>query len=268
MTISYEDLCRASRLRRIISFLLDVLILSLLEGLILSFLVFLNVDLSWAGSSQFVEYLNKMPLHFNFQSGIIFIVLFLFKDSFWGVSPGRYIMGTAVRMDDNFEKTPSFLRCAIRNLFQIILIVEFFVMVFHPHKRRLGDMATDTAVIRENHSRPAAFVLILLAILLFGFLIRVQIQHSVNLIYSVRDAVRVHTDIHERIGEIRDIEELSFSTMTVRRGEAEMQIEVNIVGEDENVRATITLIKSPDMVWIVEKIEFVEHDTIKQKSPQ
>lgn len=256
MVISLDELRRASRLRRIFSFLLDIFILSLIEGLILNILLIFNIDLSWTSASHTAHYMAQMPFHINAHSGIIFMFLFLFKDSFNGISPGRYIMGISVRMNDDFEKVPSILLMAVRNLFLILVIIEFFVMLFHPRKRRLGDMLAGTAVVREAHSKPLAFFLILIAIFLFGFLVRVQLQHSYNLISSIKEAVQIHHDIKERVGTIEDIKELNIHRIIVENGDTKLKLDVKIVGEDENLHATITIHKTPDQIWVVEKIEF------------
>jgi uncharacterized RDD family membrane protein YckC len=134
----------SSRKRRIASFLIDHILLTFL---IVS-LVFLVVN-----PNEFVSGSGFL----NFKTIIIFTIgLFIYfaKDSYKGISIGKWIMGTMVRANENLLNVPSFGRLLLRNIFLIIWPIEFVVMIMDENKRRLGDKFAKATVL-NNSDKPS-----------------------------------------------------------------------------------------------------------------
>ena len=78
--------------------------------------------------------------------GIMFVAFFLYamKDIVKGQSPGKFILGIAVRNQADMTEIPSARNLFIRNIFCFFWYMEFIVLVFS--RIRIGDRLTHTNV--------------------------------------------------------------------------------------------------------------------------
>lgn len=106
----------------------------------------------------------------------LFISIFFCRDSFGIRSLGRKIFKLQVINSVGNQTTPSPWRCALRNIFILIAPIEFIFMLFSKGHRRIGDIITNTEVIKIN--KPVTKFqgkgfLVLFAIWIGSFIIRV-----------------------------------------------------------------------------------------------
>jgi len=109
----------SSRKRRIAAFIIDHFAIT---GLMVS-VTFLTLGPDFMNQNNMNDFEAKLPMVL-----IPGFLLYFGKDSFQGVSPGKWTMGIVVRNQDNREEIPSFGRLFLRNLFIIIWPVEFLVL--------------------------------------------------------------------------------------------------------------------------------------------
>jgi len=104
---------------------------------------------------------------------ILIIISYFVKDSFKGISFGKWIMGIMIRDDSEQESVPSFLILFIRNLYLILLPIELVVLIFSKNKKRLGDKYSGTIVLNNPVTKSKLYRLLILIsvfIFLFGFI--------------------------------------------------------------------------------------------------
>ena len=104
---------------------------------------------------------------------ILILIIYLAKDSFKGISFGKWIMGIMIRDDNEQKSIPSFLILFLRNLYLILLPIELIVLIFSKNKKRLGDKYSGTIVLNNPVTKSKLYrviVLISIFIFLFGFI--------------------------------------------------------------------------------------------------
>lgn len=125
--------------KRFIAFMKDIMTLVLISVLLLIFTVFLG------------KYTKPGTINFGLLNIFIPVTFLLFaKDSIKGKSLGKSVTGIMVRDKDDFNKTPSFIKLFVRNIFLIVLPVEILFLLFRQDKRRLGDIVTNTIVLTKG----------------------------------------------------------------------------------------------------------------------
>ena len=104
---------------------------------------------------------------------ILILIIYLAKDSFKGISYGKWIMGIMIRDDNEQKSIPSFLILFLRNLYLILLPIELIVLISSKNKKRLGDKYSGTIVLNNPVTISKLYrviVLISIFIFLFGFI--------------------------------------------------------------------------------------------------
>lgn len=152
------DLQVASRKRRIFAFMIDYILFFMLTAAIFFFMLpgLSNPeDTRTAGIVAFAMICTVLSL-------------FIIKDVVKGTSPGKWVMGIAVRDQVNQSVAPSSGKLVARNLFLFILPVEFFVMLINKDKKRLGDNVLKTIVLANQVKSPRG---IRITVLVVGFIL-------------------------------------------------------------------------------------------------
>lgn len=117
---------------RLIAFIIDLLIISMLISLLLFATQTVN--------SQFLtQFLSALML-----------TLLLCKDCINGQSVGKRIMKIQV-VDETTNKNISVVGCIVRNFFVFFWIVEFFVLLISKNKR-IGDYVTKTKIVKNDNT--------------------------------------------------------------------------------------------------------------------
>lgn len=163
-----EKLVLSSKTVRVFAGLVDYVLLFAAASMGLFFIL----------SKTFDQSNSEIAMYIVFALPIIFI-LYCFKDSIYGISPGKYVVGIAVRKKADFEKTPSILLLFLRNISLLLWPVEILILILSKNKQRLGDMLTKTIVVR-NHEVRLRYVLLRLFVILI--IITIAFAFSANTI--------------------------------------------------------------------------------------
>jgi uncharacterized RDD family membrane protein YckC len=166
-----EKLVRSSKTIRVFAGLVDYVLFFALASLALFFI--LNKTLN----QTHTEIIRKI-----FAAFPIIFLLYCFKDSIFGISPGKYVVGIAVRKSADFEQTPNIFLLFLRNISLIIWPVEILVLILSKQKQRLGDMIVKTIVIRNHEVRLRyvllrLFVIVIIITIAFVFSADTIIKH-------------------------------------------------------------------------------------------
>ncbi len=109
----------------------------------------------------------------------LIVIVYCFKDSIYGISPGKYVVGIAVRDKDDYQKTPSIFHLFLRNITLILWPFEILVLILSKKKQRLGDIIAKTIVVR-NHDVRLRYVLLRLFVIVI--IITIVFAVSANVI--------------------------------------------------------------------------------------
>lgn len=151
--------------KRIIALLIDILIIILLT---IASQAFINIG--DAGLSSMF-----------FSSFAVFLIIC--KDCYNGNSIGKYLM--KIQIVDIKKSTPANpFKCAIRNYFYFIWIVEFIMFLCSKNGERLGDYLTKTRVVEhaenKNKINKLSFILTILFVGLIFISIYLYVYRSVS----------------------------------------------------------------------------------------
>lgn len=150
----------SSILKRIIAFLIDFIVIILMFSII----IVLSIGFGFIGEETLDD--SESPLGFK----IIYLVMFFAKDSFKGISFGKWVMGIMIREDDEQKLIPSFWILFIRNLYFVLLPIEFVVLIFNKHNKRLGDKNANTIVLNNPDPKKITYrIMILILTILSSF---------------------------------------------------------------------------------------------------
>lgn len=231
----------ASRRRRLIAMLLDHFILMVLT--VLPFPILLNMADT---PEAFVPFLLLD----------IFVALaaLILKDAaFQGASPGKYIMGIAVRSHGTPDQVPSLARLALRNLGLMIWPVEAIVLLCSSDKRRLGDRWADTSVYRTgNMKKLAALLVIVLGVGAFWTALTLTITHS-PAYAAATHFLTTDPSIRNQLGDVQRLEHYtaSESRIEVENGYGHAVFGIWAYGTKGKALFVLTLAKKPNSEWTV-----------------
>jgi len=68
---------------------------------------------------------------------ILALILYFVKDSFKGISFGKWIMGIMIRDDNEQKLIPSFWTLFIRNLYLVLWPIELVVLISNKNKKKI-----------------------------------------------------------------------------------------------------------------------------------
>ena len=241
---SKNPLIVSSRKRRIVAFILDHFILTfLIVSLIFVFL----------GPS----YLDNIDSEKTF-STILFAIIFGFgiyfsKDSFKGISPGKWIMGIMVRDENNRNNIPSFGRLLLRNVFIIIWPIEFIILALSDNKKRIGDLIAKTLVLKNPNKPkklPRVLSLIGVGAIFFVFLfafIGNAMKNSEAYKLAIKE-IEKNSEIIKEIGGIVGYGFMPTGNINVSGDEGQAQFEITVKGKVNDIYVN-TYLESKDGKW-------------------
>ena len=189
--------------------------------------------------------------------------LYFGKDSYKGISLGKWILGIMVRKADDHSQVPSSINLFLRNLLLVIWPVELIVLALSTDKKRLGDKSFGTEVV-ENPVQPssrarvaaivAPFVLIFVSV---AFIVFGALKNS-----SAYKAAIAEIEQNEEIlgvtGRIVGYGWLTSANVSVTNGEGEAYYRIAVKGENQDVVVFIDLYKDFGEDWEVERLEWRE----------
>lgn len=241
----------SSRKRRIAAFFIDFVFFSSIIVLI-SFSLIGN-DLAKESNPE------------DFQKKILYLVisgllLFFTKDSFRGISLGRWILGIMVRNRYDPNTAPSLFQLFFRNLFLIIWPIEFLVMLGNDKKERIGDKVSNTLVFR-NYSRsrraPRIFALFLLGIVFFVFFILFignTIKNS-EAYQTAIDGIDKNKELIEITGGIKSFGMIPMGSISISDSIGKAVLEIKVFGEKERATVTVYMYKESNEPWVILKTD-------------
>ncbi len=161
---SYSPINPASTLRRIAAYIIDIILIGLIQGLIIGILFFMGFFsfqmFLQPSSPGFGSFFGGLQLAFTSLSAIIQLGYFTLMESekFSGATLGKKLLSIKVVGENGKEVDiePSFIRNLARLLWSIpcvgfiILIVD--VILIHEDGQRIGDRIADTYVVKESAS--------------------------------------------------------------------------------------------------------------------
>ena len=250
------NLIKSSRKRRIAAFLIDHFLISFLI-VALIYLLFED-DLSKGDKSE------KFLLTISIVMTIGFLIYFA-KDSYKGMSLGKWIMGIMVRDVNNPEQIPHFGRLFLRNVFIVIWPIEFVVLALSDQKRRLGDIAAKTIVVRNpddsnKNFRVIALIGIGLLFSIFLFFIIVGSMKKSDAYKTAIVEIENNQQLKNEIGEITDYGMFPTGSINYVDGYGEAELEINVIGTKETKSVYVYLIKEIDKEWKL--VEMIDEDDV------
>ena len=235
----------SSRKRRIVALLID-------HSLITFFIILLSFVL--LGDSLFNEKESSINV------GIIFVVvllggmLYLAKDTYKGMSIGKWILNIKVCDQENEDQVPSFGRLVVRNLFLIVWPIEFFVLASSKQKKRLGDRVAKTAVLK-NHSegsKKLRIVVLISGIVLFCVVLFIIIASTMKKSEAYKMAIteiEQNESLISEIGTVVNYGMFPTGNISVTNGYGQALLEIKVIGVKKTVQVVAYLEKEPTGEW-------------------
>lgn len=240
----------SSRKRRIAAFLIDHFVMT-----------FLMVSMVFiALGPDFIEHENTEKVRSTmFWVMLPGLLLYLSKDSIKGISIGKWIMGIMVRNESNSE-IPNFAKLFIRNLLIVIWPIEFIVLAISSKKKRLGDLIAKTKVLRNaQKSKKLLRVLALISIGLCFFFFTYYFAVSAMKKSEAYKVAIEHIELNEQIisstGGILGYGSLPKGNISVTNGYGQAQLQINVLGNENDIEVHVYLEKAPDGEWIMKELK-------------
>lgn len=240
-------LIKASRRRRIAAFLIDHLAFTFIMAII-SILVMMPHFLNNQEHDQ--------SILGYFIILILGILLFFMKDSYKGISIGRWIMGIRVGNESDYNTTPEVWVMFVRNIFLIIYPIEFIVLALNSEKKRIGDKVAKTVVI-INHDKPQQIIRIsaLIALVLAMYSITslysiIVLKNSEPYAVSIRQ-IEANEDLIKELGGIDGYGLKPEGSINILNGQGNASFEIKIIGKKKNITVHTVLNKEPEGSWEV-----------------
>ncbi|MCL2812026.1 MAG: RDD family protein [Clostridia bacterium] len=236
-----ERLQKADFKRRLVAFLIDHVILSLI--LVFGFFFYAGDSITEAPEKMF----SLFPM-------FMFVVFFAYclKDIFGGASIGKRIMGLVVRCNDNSELKPSPLKLFCRNIFSFLWPIELFMI--RRSKRKLGDnlSGTDVYYISRKTSRAR---IVAVGVVLFVFFVS-SVVLGVTMIIK-NDAsyqtaisyIEASEEIRNTVGEITGYGFWVQGSLNTSPHGGNARYVIQVKGEDGDLPVAIWLERSRGTDW-------------------
>ncbi|MDR0227785.1 MAG: RDD family protein [Flavobacteriaceae bacterium] len=258
--MTQSNFIKSSRKRRIAAYVIDHFVLTFLMVAIL-FLFSRDVIMDWDNPEEIVPVLLSVLV-----PGFI---LYFGKDSYRGISVGKWMMGIMVRDENDFNKVPSINRLFLRNLFLMVWPMEFIVLAISEQKKRLGDTVAKTVVLRNSTQSSKAFRIIAI--------ISVVMMFSVFMLFIVGGTMKKSDAYKIAIEEIEKNERLKMETGTivgygmipsgsikVGDGYGEALLEIKVIGEKETIPVVVYLEKDMSGKWQLREMQKEDGTDLKE----
>ena len=239
----------SSRKRRIVAFILDHFIMTFL---IVS-LIFVFIGPSFFDNNDSGKTFSTILFGLIFGFGIYFS-----KDSFRGISAGKWIMGIMVRNENNRNEIPSFSKLFMRNIFIIIWPIEFIVLALSDNKKRIGDILAKTLVVKNPNKPeklPRVLSLIGVGVIFFIFLF-VFIGNTMKSSEAYKLAIqeiKKNNEIKKETGGIVGYGFMPTGNINVSGDEGQAELEITVKGKLKDIEVNTSL-ESKNGKWKLIKL--------------
>lgn len=239
-----NPLILSSRKRRTVAFIIDHFILTFL--IVSSIFIFLG--------PSYLDNIDSGKTSSTILFGLIFgFGIYFSKDSFRGISPGKWIMGIMVRDEKNRNDIPTYGRLLLRNVFIIIWPIEFIVLALSDNKKRIGDIVAKTLVLKNPNKPeklPRVLSLIGVGILFFIFLfvfIGNAMKNSEAYKLAIQE-IEKNPEIKEETGGIVGYGFMPTGSINVSGNEGQAQLEITVKGKLKDIDVN-TYLESKNGKW-------------------
>ena len=192
---------------------------------------------------------------------VVFVVYFM-KDSVRGMSPGRFVLGIAVRNHTEPSMIPGIGRLMLRNLLLVIWPIEFFVLAFSKQKRRLGDHVAKTIVVRrEDIPLGKRFLIFVILVLMFGLLFVGSSGAIIKKSSAYEHAIaylEASPEVSAKVGKIVGYGFRPTGSIQVQNQYGYAQIKITVNGDRSSIVTVVTMQKEPDTDWQLEELKIMD----------
>jgi len=226
-----NDFKLSSRKRRLLAFFIDYIVILLPFVLIMFFL--------WNIITK--EMIVGLTI------GLLMLFCLFAKDTFKGISFGKWVMGIKVVDKNDISEISSFWRLFIRNIFIAIWVVEFFAWL-NKSKQRLGDKVAKTLVIKNiNSSSIIKRILILVFVLTSAFglamlggtsMIKKSEPYKVAIEQIMQDK-----NIQDEVGGIKEFGYFPTGNIRITNGVGSAMLQIKIIGNNKTKTISVSLYK-------------------------
>jgi uncharacterized RDD family membrane protein YckC len=242
---------KSSRKRRLVAFMIDHCVI-----------IFLMVSIAFIGLGS--DFMNGNNPSEAMTKGLILMILsfilYFGKDSFKGISAGKWTMGIMVRDENDPNEIPSLGRLFLRNLFILIWPIELIVLTMNSQKKRLGDKVAKTIVVKNPH-KPTRFTristLIGTGIVLFMIMISTA-GHAIKNSDAYKVAIKEiekNKEILNETGGIKGYGMMPTGEIRLSDGQGRAQFEIEVLGQTKDLDLRVYLEKAPNEHWELIQIQ-------------
>ena len=240
------ELTPASGTRRIAAFLVDHFV----------FYFFIVAVFSFIPNGIWEHDWNTDKL---FMLTILVMAVFFAKDSFRGISFGRWIMGIMVRDQNNTNNTPPFIALYFRNLLLCIWPIELITLWASRSKRRIGDMLFNTVVVENPQKAKRSTRILVLAIslafcLLSAFYIAITGIKNTKVYDITITEISKNEEVNHIVGGIKEFGMVRQYNVQITNGCGHASLTIKVKGERQNIRVQAILHKEPGKEWELTEI--------------
>jgi len=189
-------------------------------------------------------------------------VLILAKDTFGGVSPGKWFVGLKVYNAEHTSKDPSKGKLLLRNITCFIIPFELVALAFGKNGQRIGDMIAKTIVSFNPGKASQGKRILALVLFLFGANFISMWGFSLVEKYSkpiavAIDQIEADTEIVDRVGGIVEIK-LEDEVSVIEDGKEALNYEFRVIGRSKDCLVFIDLQRASNNKWDVSKKNIIE----------
>lgn len=255
-----SNFIKSSRKRRIAAFLIDHFVITFLIVTIL--FLFFGEDLINGNNRRQIIPILLSALIPGF-------ILYFAKDSYQGISIGKWIMGIMVRDENCLNKVPTFGRLFLRNLFLIIWPIEFIILAINEQKKRLGDKVAKTVVLKNpikysKASRIMALISVVMLFFVFVFLTVGSTMKNSDAYKTAIEEIEKNEQLKTEIGTIVNYGMIPSGNIKTENGYGQALLEIKVIGEKGTIPVTVYLEKGQLGQW--QLIEMQKEDGTVLKS--
>jgi hypothetical protein len=186
-------------------------------------------------------------------------LLYLAKDSIKGISIGKWLLGIMIRDVKHPNGIPSFARLFARNLFLVIWPIEFIVLASNQEKKRLGDKAAKTIVVKNPNTPRKVWRIVALCgvgIAFFAFIfvfVGTAMKNSDAYKVAVQE-IEQNEEILSEVGGIEEYGMMPTGNVTISNSNGQAQLKIKVIGNKKDLYVNVYLTKHPNEKWKLIKL--------------
>ncbi|MDR2546647.1 MAG: RDD family protein [Lachnospiraceae bacterium] len=239
-----SELVKADIGFRIGAFIIDHILILVFLLLPFMFFYFRNVS-------------NEPPKILSTFTIVMLVAFFVYclKDIVKGQSPGKYMLGIAVRNRHNPSERPLIHKLLIRNIFTFIWPMEFLVLLCSENKTKIGDSIVGTDVYRVSNKVKIPLIIATIALVGITFIgamvfgIAKIIKSDQPYVIAVNH-IEMSPEIINTIGEIKGYGLIpSGNVVYSSDGSAEANYIIKVFGMKSTTHVQVQLERKPNREW-------------------